>query len=91
MSYKSKEEIEKMHEEIQKIVWGKFGYYIKGVSPEDILKMLDELKRLRQLMVAVWPYVHLPSGTIKAPKAFRDCVKSINKIVMDEKEMLKEN
>ena len=79
MSYKSKEEIELA-----------ISLLAKSSYPPFIMEYFNELQRLRQLMVAVWPYVHLPRGTTKAPKAFRDCVKSINQIVLDEREILKE-
>ena len=84
---KSKAQIEKMHEEIQKIVWGKFGYHIKGVLPEDIIEMIEELQRLRKLFVSVWPYVRCDNSQ-KAPKRYRDCVKAINKIVLDERDLM---
>ena len=83
MSYKSKAQIQKMYDDIN--------LKRDNVLPEDILEMLDEVKRLRLLMVAVWPYVHLTKGSTKAPRRYRDCVKSINKIVLDERDLVGDN
>ena len=82
MSYKSKDEIETA------IGVLKDNHY----PPRSIIiEYFEELQRLRELMVAAWPYIHLPRGSMKAPRAFRECVKSINKIVLDERDMLKED
>ena len=76
---KSKAQIEKMHDDIN--------LKRDNVLPEDILEMLGELQRLRKLFVSVWPYVRCDNSQ-KAPKRYRDCVKAINKIVMDERDLL---
>ncbi len=76
---KSKAQIEKMHDDIN--------LKRDNVLPEDILEMIEELQRLRKLFVSVWPYVRCDNSQ-KAPKRYRDCVKAINKIVLDERDLM---
>tara|TARA_Y100000401_G_C8290011_1_gene208158 strand:+ start:227 stop:472 length:246 start_codon:yes stop_codon:yes gene_type:complete len=76
---KSKAQIEKMYDDIN--------LKRDNVLPEDILEMIEELQRLRKLFVSVWPYVRCDNSQ-KAPKRYRDCVKAINKIVLDERDLM---
>lgn len=83
---KSKAQIEKMYNTIDSAK-GNPHEHIHKVLPEEICEMLDELKRLRKLFVSVWPYVRCDNSQ-KAPKRYRDCVKAINKIVLDERDLM---